>query len=265
MKDYFYALSKRIHILSLPYKANTSLHGGYFQEPTEVLFHDIAHLRQFRQFRKGRLPSSFIDHLESDVVAKKCNMYERVGGYFFELLERQDIDSNAKKKLKEIGFNLTHENWSRGEVIFPADPSLKSDLRYLIDCLRINLKNEFLPDYLLNTDTFKSSLADSFVVYLKLTHPGQIPDSIASDDIFVTEDSTPYTFTMVYYNEKPYNYVTCYEFLKRIKSDWVKSAQRAGYEGSVSSDNMEYNPTEAREFHLNMLDWFEKEYLEKIL
>lgn len=261
MKDYFYALSKRVHLLSHPYKPSNNLHGGHYSEPIEVLNHDSGHLTHFSETYSGFCGFLFPEPLESK-MSYKCDMYQRVGQYFFDQLQREDIDEISKKKLKEVGFNLTRENYSRTEVNFPSDKTLKSDLRYLMDCLKIGLKTTFLPDCLETVEKFKSSLKASYITFLNLYYPNNMPAKMNKNLVKVTQATRPLTFNVTY-NDYTVNNV-CYDFYKRKNVDWVRSAQRVGFKGKVSEDNMEYNPKAAREFHINLLKWFEANYLSKI-
>lgn len=261
IEDYFYALSKRVHLLSNPYKPSTGLHGGLFSEPIEVLTHDIGHLNQFGETYSGSYCFIVFESLKSN-LPYKCDMYERVGQYFFDLLQREDIDETSKKKLKEVGFNLTHENSSRKEVKFPSDKTLKSDLRYLMDCLKKSLETTFLPDCLESVEKFKSSLSDSYITYLKLKCPNDMPAKMNRNLVQITDTGRPLTFDVTYKSYQVNN--VCYDYYKSQNVDWVRSAQRVGFTGKVSEDGMNYNPTAARKFHLDLLRWFETNYLSKI-
>lgn len=261
MTDYFYTLSKRVHLLSHPYKPSIGLHGGQYSEPIEVLNHDMGHLTHFSETYSGFCGFLFFESLKSN-MPYKCDMYQRVGQYFFDLLQREDIDETSKKKLKEVGLNLTRENYSRKEVKFPSDSTLKSDLRYLINCLKKNLEVVFLPDCLETVEKFKSSLAGSYITFLKLEYPNDMPAKMNKNLVKITEAGRPLTFDVSYRDLMVTN--VCYDFYKRKNVDWVRSAQRVGFTGKVSEDGMDYNPTAARKFHLQLLSWFEKEYFSKI-
>lgn len=261
MEDYLYALSKRVHILSLPYKPCKSLHGGFYSEPVEVLFHDIAHLVNYTTNVSGSCPLVFWT-LSKDDSTHIFNMHERVGQYFFDLLQRENIDDNSKKKLKEVGFNLTHEGENRKKSKIPTDSTLKSDLRYLITSLRDHLENVALPDCLKNTKVFRSSLSKTYIDYLKQQHSKELSAKLNKNLVSVDEGTKKYTYILTY--KDGFEVTVNYDFRKRLGVDWVKSAQRAGYTGKISENDMDYDPTPARNFHFSLLTWFEKNYLSKL-
>jgi hypothetical protein len=128
--------------------------------------------------------------------------------------------------------------------------------------LKKNLEGLFLPDCLETVENFKASLKGSYITFLKLEYPNDMPGKMNRNLVKVTPNTRPLSFDVTYKDYTTTN--ICYDFYKRKNVDWVRSAQRLGYKGKVSEDNMDYNPTAARKFHLELLAWFEKNYLSKI-
>jgi hypothetical protein len=160
-ESYFYALSKRIHLTSLPLQNSEELHGGTYKGVAAILFHDFAHDAQIRSFRKGILPFFVQEFLEKGIAQRKYDIYESLGDYFYKLLQTLNPQSPEYKKVREVGYNLTHESWTDHDTFRAESVTVQDYLKDLIACLKITLETQLLPDSLMSQEAFEAILPKS--------------------------------------------------------------------------------------------------------